>query len=69
MTQLLQRLGEFFGTRRGLHVEAPKPVQPLEPVARPMTGFLAGLTADQQKRALEYRGPDNFGGEEYRRAG
>jgi hypothetical protein len=24
-------------------------------------GFIAGLTIEQRKRALQYRGPDNFG--------
>lgn len=28
---------------------------------RPMTGFFAGLTADQQKEALAYRGEDSHG--------
>lgn len=33
---------------------------------RPMTGFFASLTADQQKAALSYAGPENHGNPEFR---
>lgn len=36
--------------------------------ARPMTGFLATLTAEQRERALAYRGPENFGDESMAKA-
>lgn len=32
---------------------------------RPMTGFLATLTDEQKKRALEYTGPENIGDKEF----
>jgi hypothetical protein len=46
-----------------------KPVAELEPVcnARPMTGFFASLTPEQQKAALEYRGDEDHGDSEYAR--
>jgi hypothetical protein len=43
---------------------SPKPLPEPEPVysaERPMTGFFAGLTADQKKRALAYTGDDTHG--------
>lgn len=48
-----------------------KPLHEPEPVnarARPMNGFFAGLTADQKKQALEYRGQENHGESSYLRA-
>jgi hypothetical protein len=38
----------------------PEP-EPLNAKARPMSGFFAGLTADQKKQALEYRGEESHG--------
>jgi hypothetical protein len=35
--------------------------------ARPMTGFFATLTSEQQKAALEYRGEENHGDPEFAR--
>jgi hypothetical protein len=35
---------------------------------RPMTGFFAGLTPEQQKAALEYRGEENHGDPEFERS-
>ena len=33
--------------------------------ARPMTSFFASLTAEQQERALSYRGEENHGDPKY----
>ena len=33
----------------------------VESKPRPLTGFFAGLTAEQKKAALEYRGDENHG--------
>ena len=35
--------------------------EPINAIPRPMTGFFAGLTADQKQRALAYRGPEDHG--------
>lgn len=32
-----------------------------------MTGFVAGLSSEQMDAALAYRGPENFGPDEFRR--
>jgi hypothetical protein len=32
-----------------------------------MTGLFSSLTPEQQKRALEYRGPENHGEPEFKR--
>jgi hypothetical protein len=48
-----------------------KPLPEPEPVnaqARPMTGFFASLTAEQKKKALEYRGEESHGDQAYLRA-
>lgn len=34
---------------------------------RNRTGFFAGLTAEQKRMALDYRGPENHGDIEFRR--
>lgn len=36
---------------------------------RAATGFFASLTEDQKKKALEYRGRENFGSKEFHKAG
>jgi hypothetical protein len=38
----------------------PEP-EPLNAKARPMSGFFAGLSAEQKKNALEYRGEESHG--------
>ncbi|MGB8842848.1 MAG: tyrosine-type recombinase/integrase [Aliidongia sp.] len=41
-----------------------QPVPTLDPVyteSRPMTGFFAGLTAEQKRAVLNYTGPENHG--------
>jgi hypothetical protein len=38
----------------------PEP-EPLNAKARPMSGFFAGLSAEQKKEALEYRGEESHG--------
>lgn len=34
---------------------------------RPITGFFANLTPEQQKAVLKYRGPENFGEDKFKR--
>jgi hypothetical protein len=56
----LKKLGEVW-SRVTL---SPKPLPEPEPVysaARPVTGFFAGLTVEQKKRALAYTGDDTHG--------
>jgi hypothetical protein len=57
MTTLLQRLSQVLGR------PSPEPeLSSREP--RPMTGFFAGLTAEQKAKALAYRGLENHGSDE-----
>jgi hypothetical protein len=44
---------------------SPQP-ETAEGMRRPMTGFFASLTPDQQKAALSYTGPENHGNAEFR---
>lgn len=47
---------------------SPKPLPEPEPVysaARPITGFFAGLTAEQKARALAHTGDDSHGDSAY----
>jgi hypothetical protein len=57
----LGTLAKRFGLRQRARPETPvrEPETVYEP--RPMTGFFAALTPEQQKAALEYRGPENHG--------
>lgn len=48
------------------HRDLPEP-EPVYGAARPMTGFFATLSPEQQKRALSYRGQENHGGPEFLR--
>lgn len=60
---------KFFGWTN-VRLEA-KPLPEPEPVnaqARPMTGFFAGLTPEQKKKALEYRGEETHGDKGFARA-
>lgn len=66
MVELARKLFGRFSVR----LEA-KPLPEPEPVnakARPMTGFFAGLTEEQKKKALAYRGEDSHGEEAFLRA-
>ncbi|MBB2720570.1 UNVERIFIED_ORG: hypothetical protein GGD48_005857 [Rhizobium etli] len=50
---------------------SPAPAQKAEPsyaAPRPMTGFFATLTHDQKAKALGYRGPENYGDPELKKA-
>ncbi len=58
----LMRLFEELTAR----VRSSRPVQGSGPLAgRPMTGFFAGLTPEQRRKALAYRGPENHGSDEF----
>ena len=55
---------KLFGGWANLVRLTDKPLPEPEPVnakARPMSGFFAGLSAEQKKRALEYRGEESHG--------
>jgi hypothetical protein len=61
-------MNAFTAVKDLLSSRFPKlePKQPSEPEPaygkpRPMTGFLATLTEDQQKAALSFKGPDLLG--------
>ena len=49
--------------RPRLEKKQPAPPERVRGRARPMTGFFQGLTAEQKKRALEYKGPEWHGDE------
>jgi hypothetical protein len=56
----LVRLTRLFS--RVVLSEKPLPdPEPVNAVPRPMTGFFAGLTAEQKEAALAYRGPEDHG--------
>jgi hypothetical protein len=44
-----------------LQPKQPAAPEPLRPQGRPMTGFMATLSAEQRKAAMEYCGPDTHG--------
>ena len=54
--------------RRSLRFEGKKPSapEPLHARSRPMTGFMATLSPEQQEAALAYRGDDAQGDPTYR---
>ncbi|MET4788264.1 hypothetical protein ABIF64_000442 [Bradyrhizobium japonicum] len=53
---------KFFGWTTVRLVDKPLPEpEPVNANARPMTGFFAGLTPEQKKKALEYRGEEAHG--------
>lgn len=67
MNALAARFTNWLGFGTGVCLEAkplPEP-EPINAVARPMTGFLATLTVEQRTRALAYRGPENHGNPEF----
>jgi hypothetical protein len=59
MTALLARLSNLWPavTLRDKPLAGPEPVY----APRPMKGFFAGLTADQKREALAYRGEEDHG--------
>ena len=60
---------KFFGWTNVRLVDKPLPEpEPVNAKARPMTGFFAGLTPEQKKQALEYRGEEAHGDREFLRA-
>ncbi len=60
----------FFGHFSRVKLEAKPLAEPeaVNAVERPMTGFFATLTAEQKKKALSYRGDEEFGSTEFLRA-
>lgn len=53
---------KMYGRTRVRLKDKPLPEpDPMNAKARPMRGFFAGLTAEQKKRALAYRGEENHG--------
>lgn len=66
----MKPLREGLQNFRKLFVQ-DKPLVAPEPAygkPRQMTGFLATLSPENQKKALEYTGPDNFGPVEAKKA-
>ncbi len=60
---------KLSGWARTLFEDKPLPEpEPVNAKARPMTGFFAGLTAEQKKQALAYRGDENHGDRNFVRA-
>lgn len=65
MTRALAHLGR---TVRAWFDQAPLPEpEPVNAHSRPMVGFFAGLTDEQKRDALAYRGPENHGDADLRR--
>lgn len=59
---------KFFGWTGIQLLEKPLPEpEPVNAKARPMTGIFAGLTAEQKKQALDYRGEEDHGDQAYLR--
>jgi hypothetical protein len=66
MVELAKKLFGWTNVR-----PADKPLPEPEPAnakARPMTGLFAGLTPEQKKQALGYRGEEAHGDKEFLRA-
>ena len=60
MNALAKKLRGWATSVRLTDKPLPEP-EPINAKARPMSGFFSGLSADQKKRALEYRGEDSHG--------
>lgn len=63
MVELAKRLFGWTGVQL-LEKPLPEP-EPVNATARPMTGFFAGLSAEQKKQALNYRGEEAHGEKTY----
>ena len=65
----MKTLAEYaHGFARMVRLEKPQPPAP-EPLARkplPMVGLFSQLTPEQKKFVLNYDGPSNVGGKEFR---
>lgn len=60
MQALVQELSSRF--QRVVLRSKPLPApEPIRPAPKPMTGFLATLSDEQRKQALEYCGADHHG--------
>jgi hypothetical protein len=69
MTKLLEMVMETLHLSSRVRL-ADKPLPESEAAyseGRPMTGLWAQLTPEQQKRAMEYRGEESHGSDEFRR--
>jgi hypothetical protein len=59
---------KFFGWVGVRFEDKPLPEpEPFNALARPMRGFFAGLTEEQKRRALAYRGDENHGDPAFKR--
>lgn len=56
----LAKIGRLLDRVRLIDKPLPEP-EPINAIPRPMTGFFAGLSAEQKKAALGYRGPEHHG--------
>jgi len=53
---------KFFGWTNIRLIDKPLPEpEPVNAQPRPMNGFFAGLSAEQKKQALAYRGDESHG--------
>lgn len=59
MNALFSRFSASF--RRPALTKPVPALEPVRPASRPMTGFLATLSADQREKALGYQGSDTHG--------
>jgi hypothetical protein len=66
MVAALKRCFSSLYARVTLQDKSPAETQCMYP-PRPMTGFFASLTQEQQKAALEYRGEENHGDSDFSR--
>ncbi|MNT41425.1 hypothetical protein D3C72_1777850 [compost metagenome] len=60
MSELLAWLSDL-PRKVQFHSQPAAEPEPLRSQARPMTGFLATLSAEQREKALAYCGPDTHG--------
>lgn len=67
MGRLLAALKESLGFGPSLQDKPLAEPELLKDKSRPMSGFFAGLTREQQERALAFRGNENLGDPALRR--
>lgn len=60
----IAKIGRLFDRIRLNDKPLPEP-EPINAIPRPMTGFFAGLSPEQKKAALNYRGPEHHGSDEF----
>lgn len=61
----LAKLGHSLMNRVRYSAKPLPAPEPINATPRPMTGFFAGLSAEQKKAALSYKGPEHHGSDEF----